>query len=105
MSEAERRQAADWTGVLPPEGSRFAKEASARITVEIAEADARLESWLPWARRHLSADTLAALHPVASGSMSAAKTWRLYFGVILPQQFRDVALLDESAVAGSRASR
>lgn len=47
MSDEQRRQAHEWTGVLPPAGTRFAREAKVRITVELDPGDRALEEWLP----------------------------------------------------------
>ena len=93
MTEDERAQAKEWSGVLPPPGTRHAKEASVRITVQLSETDRSLHPWLPWARRNLPPDLLAAIHP-AGASLRAAKTWRLYSAAILPGDFVAVDLID-----------
>jgi hypothetical protein len=96
MTEDERLQAKEWSAVLPPPGARHAKEASARITVELSETDRNLHQWLPWARRKLPPEFLAAMYPAGAG-LRAAKTWRLYSAVILPGDFLAVDLLDGEA--------
>jgi len=94
MSDAERREALEWTGALPPPGARFPKNAEICITVELEPNDRNLHDWLPWARRHLSPDWLAHLHPIASGNLKKAKSWRLYFGIIPPDQFVHIEELE-----------
>lgn len=83
MTEAQRQQAFEWSGVLPPEGARFPKEAAVRITVEIADDDANLHRWLAWARRKLPAAVMNMLHPVGD-SMQQARSWFIYTGIIPP---------------------
>ena len=95
MTDDERRQAQEWSAVLPPPGTRHAKEASARITVNLAETDRNLHQWLSWARRNVAPEVRASLHP-AGASLRAAKTWRLYFGAILPADFVAVDLIEPS---------
>ncbi len=87
MSDAERQEAREWSGVMPPPGARFPKNADVRIAVELEPNDPHLHDWLPWARRHLDPEWMAHLHPIASGTLKKAKTWRLYFGVIPPSAF------------------
>jgi len=96
MSDAERREAREWSGVMPPPGARFPKNADVRISVELEPNDPHLHEWLPWARRHLDPDWMAHLHPIASGTLKKAKTWRLYFGLIPPTAF---VALDELTAA------
>jgi hypothetical protein len=97
MSEAERQEAYEWSGVRPPPGARFAKKAEVRICVEVYGGDRNLVDWLPWARRHLPAEWLAQLHPIASQSLRRAKSWRLYFGTIPPEAFVSVERFEEPA--------
>jgi hypothetical protein len=93
MTEDERLQAQEWSAVLPPPGTRHAKEASVRITVDLSETDRNLHQWLPWARRNLPPNFLAAMYP-AGASLRQAKTWRLYSAAILPDDFVAVDILD-----------
>src|SRR5687767_2103361 len=69
MTDDQRRQALEWSGVLPPRGARFPKPAEVRITVELEPNDRNLHIWLAWARQHLAPESLAQLHPVASGNL------------------------------------
>ena len=85
MSELDRREAMEWTGVMPPPGARFPKSADLRITVDLPAGDRNLHEWLPWARRQIDAEWLSHLHPVIGGNLKKAKTWRIYFGVIPPE--------------------
>ncbi len=94
MTDDERMQAKEWSAVLPPPGTRHAKEASVRITVQLSETDRNLHQWLPWARRNLPPDFLATIHP-AGASLRQAKTWRLYSAAILPGDFVAVDLFDD----------
>ncbi len=87
MTELDRQQALDWTGVLPLPGTRFPKQGPVRITVDLPTSDRNLHEWLPWARQNLSPEWLAVLHSVALGNLIKAKTWRIYFGVIPPESF------------------
>jgi hypothetical protein len=96
MSELDRQEAQEWTGVRPPAGARFPKMADVRVSVELEPGDRNLQDWLPWARRHLSAEWMAHLHPVASGNLKKAKTWRLYFGIIPPNRFAAIEELEQS---------
>ncbi len=95
MTDDERREAQTWSGTMPPPGTRHSKDASARIAVDLAESDRDLHQWLSWARRNLTPEQLAAIHPVGA-SLSAAKTWRLYFGIILAAEFVAVDLIEPS---------
>lgn len=90
MTDLDRREAGHWSGTLPPPGARFPKEANVRITIELEPGDRNVHEWLPWARRQLTPDWLAYLHPVAGGNLNKAKTWRLYFGTIAPAAFARV---------------
>jgi hypothetical protein len=96
MTDDERLQAKEWSAVLPSPGTRYAKEASVRIAVELSETDRNLHQWLPWARRNLPPEFLAAMYP-AGASLRQAKTWRLYSAVILPGDFVAVDRLDVEA--------
>lgn len=102
MSDDDRREAMEWTGVRPPPGSRFPKVAEVRIAVELDPADRNLHEWLPWARRHLEPDWLAQLHPVASFNMKKAKSWRIYTGVIAPDAIVDIEELEAVALPSIR---
>lgn len=102
MTEAQRQQAYEWTGTLPPRGARLPKAAEARIAVEVPAGDRNLHEWLPWARRHLSPEWLAQLHPVGGGNLTQARTWRLYFGVIDPSQFVAVETVGQAAAVAHR---
>lgn len=97
MSDAERREAYEWSGTMPPPGSRFGKSADVRIAVDLAAGDRNLHDWLPWARRQLPPEWLAQLHPVAGGNLRKAKTWRLYFGTIAPAAFVAVDQVEAGA--------
>jgi len=96
MTDDERMQAKEWSAVLPPPGARHAKEASVRITVRLSETDRNLHQWLPWARRNLLPEFLAAMYPAGAG-MRSAKPWRLYSAAILPGDFVAVDLLEDEA--------
>ena len=98
MSDAERYQSREWTGTLPPPGTRLAKEASVRIAVELADGDRKLQEWLPWARRQLPPALVAELHPVGA-NLRSARTWRLYFGIIPASAFAAVDFVPEAARA------
>lgn len=93
MTDDERLQAKEWSAVLPTPGTRHSKEASVRITVDLSETDRNLHQWLPWARRNLSPNFLAAMYPAGS-SLRQAKTWRLYSARLLPGEVIAVDLLD-----------
>ena len=95
MTDEERHEAREWAGQVPPPGARFPKVANVRITVDLDSDDRALQEWLPWARRHLDFDWMTALHPVASGTLQKAKTWRLYLGVIPPERLVAIDSLDE----------
>ena len=84
MTDQERQQAYEWSGVLPPEGARFPKDAGVRLTVSIPDDDENLHSWLSWARRRLPAGMIPVLHPIGSNSLRQAKSWYIYTGVIPP---------------------
>ena len=99
MSDDQRRQALEWSGVLPPAGTRLAKPATARITGDLVPNDRNLHVWLSWARQHLAPDWLARLHPVAGGNLRQAKTWRLYFGLIPAESFVAVERLEAAMPA------
>jgi hypothetical protein len=105
MTDDQRKQALDWSGTLPPPGARHAKDAQVRITVDLPPNARGLENWLPWARRHLAPEWLATLHPVASGNIRKAKTWRLFFGVIPAAEFVAVDALAEQPRPALREAR
>ena len=106
MTEAQREQAWEWSGVWPPPGARLPKEASVRITVDLDPTDRDLHEWLAWARRNVSPETFAELHPVASPIHRKAKSWRLYFGVIPASDFVavDIAAQPMPATPAGRAA-
>ena len=85
MTEEQRQQAYEWSGVLPPHGARFPKDSSVRLTVEITDEDENLHRWLAWARRRLPAGMIPVLHPVGSNSLRQAKSWFIYTGLIPPE--------------------
>ena len=87
MTDEQRWQAKDWSGAEPPPGSRFPKEASIRITIDVEEDDPNLHAWLGWAAEHLPPQLLRILHPPGSHSLHQARSWYLYFGTILPDAF------------------
>ena len=103
MSDEDRREAMEWTGVMPPPGSRFPKLPEVRITVELDPADRDLHEWLPWARRHMQPDWLAHLHPVASFNLKKAKNWRIYTGVIPPEAIVGIEELERQPAPAVRA--
>lgn len=96
MTDLDRREAYEWTGVMPPPGARFPKSAEVRITVDLPPGDRNLHEWLPWARRQVEPEWLAFLHPVAGGNLKRAKSWRLYFGTVQPEAFLAVDELEGS---------
>lgn len=98
MTDEERREAREWAGEVPPPGARFPKAATVRIDVDLDDDDRSVHEWLPWARRHLDFDWMTALHPVASGTLRKAKTWRLYLGVIPPERIAAVESLDGASL-------
>ena len=100
MTDAQREQAREWTGILPPPGTRMPKPAEVRIAVELERTDSRLHDWLPWARRNLSPEWLRTLHPPGCPSLRKAKTWRLYDGLIPAERFVAVEAV-EAADASS----
>jgi len=87
MTDQQRWQAKDWSGAEPPAGSRFPKEASVRITVDVEEDDPNLHGWLEWARQELPPQILSILHPPGTHRLHQARSWYLYFGTILPEAF------------------
>lgn len=103
MTDEQRWQAKDWSGAQPPAGSRFPKEASIRITVDLEEDDPSLHAWLGWAAKHLPPQVLSVLHPPGSHSLRQARSWFLYFGTIVPSAFVSVEetmkLRSDSALA------
>ena len=94
MTDAQRVQAREWTGILPPPGTRMPKPAEVRIAVEVERSDPRLHDWLPWARRNLSAEWLRTLHPPGCASLRKAKTWRIYDGLISPDRIVAVEMVE-----------
>jgi len=90
MTDEQRWQAKDWSGNEPPAGSRFPKEASIRITVDVEEDDSSLHAWLGWAAEHLPPEVLRILQPPGSHRLHQARSWYLYFGTILPAAFVSV---------------
>lgn len=94
MNDRQRQEALEWSGALPPPGTRFPKDADVRISVELDQGDRELHEWLPWARRHIDPEWMAHLHPVVSGNLKKAKTWRIYTGVIPPARFVAVEELE-----------
>ena len=106
MTDAQRQQAFEWTGVMPPAGARHPRDSSVRITLDIDAGHSSLEEWLPWARRRLSSEWLAQLHPVGGGGdLRRAKSWRLFFGLIPAESFVVVEAEREPAPALRQASR
>ena len=99
MSDAQRVQAKEWTGVLPPPGARVPKPAEVRIAIEIERTDPRLNEWLPWARRNLSPEWLRTLHPPGCPSLRKAKTWRIYDGLIAADRFVAVEAVEEAVAS------
>jgi hypothetical protein len=95
LTADQREEARKWGGELPPHGTRFPKDGSIRITVEIHSNDRDLHEWLPWARQHVAPDMMALLHPIGS-NLHRAKSWRLFFGTIAPNAF---VAIDEVEVA------
>jgi len=102
MTDEQRQQAFEWSGVMPPPGSRFPKDSSVRLTVEIDENDDNLHEWLRWARWKLPAQLIPVLHPVGSNSLRQAKQWYIYTGVITPHAF--VAVDEDPHGAAPRAA-
>ena len=105
MTDEQRWQAKDWSGAPPPPGSRFPKEASIRITVDVEEDDPSLRAWLGWAAEHLPPQVLSALHPPGSHGLHQARSWYLYFGTIVPAAFvgveETIKLRPESALVSN----
>lgn len=76
-------------GIYLKPGSYFPNKRRVKITVDLHPSDARLFRWTRWAKRHV--------HPVireslisTGGGMMKARTWYVYFGVILPEEFLSV---------------
>ena len=95
LTDDQRHEAREWGGEMPPRGTRFPKEGSIRITLELHSNDRDLHEWLPWARQHVAPDMMALLHPIGR-NLHKAKSWRLYFGTIAPNAF---VAIDEVAAA------
>jgi hypothetical protein len=79
----------------PPPGARFPNKRAVRITVKIPSSDKSLVHWPRWARKRLEPSWYDALNRTASGGRKGQeRTWWLYFGVISPDRFAAVEILD-----------
>ncbi|TGU87714.1 hypothetical protein EN794_050490 [Mesorhizobium sp. M00.F.Ca.ET.151.01.1.1] len=95
ITEDFRRAIYEKSGIELSAGSVFADKRAVRITVDIPPSDTRLFRWIRWAKRNV--------HPVirdglisSGGGMAKARTWYVYFGVIMPDQFLDVGVADDA---------
>ena len=95
MTNAEREDIERWKGAKPPIGTRWDDKRAVRITVKLKSTDRALKRFMPWARQRFDADWLDLLLR-AGGGKRCADTWWLYFGVIEPSAFAEVAVRDES---------
>jgi hypothetical protein len=89
LTETERYAMQRWNGFLPSAGARWDDKREARINVEIADNDPNLVDWYPWAIVNLEESWRKSMSRTGGG-LAKAKSWRLYFGVILPSAFTSI---------------
>ena len=77
-----------------------------RITVSILSSDRRLDRWMRWAPRHLELTWFHMLNELGGGP-TLATTWWIYWGIIPPQRFIAVDILDPAVTLcrNNRAGR
>lgn len=87
-----------------PESARYPDKRRVRISVVIPSSDRNLRPWLPWARKRLTTDWLAALSASGGGKVKA-RTWYIYHAVVPAASFRSVMVRDEAGVYKPHASQ
>lgn len=90
-------------GIYLEPGSYFPNKRRVKITVDLRPQDERLFRWTRWAKRNV--------HPAirdglinTGGGMVKARTWYVYFGVILPDEFLSVEVDGRPYVAMKEAA-
>lgn len=76
-------------GIRIEPGSYFPNKRRVKITVDLRPQDARLFRWMRWAKRNVHPAIRDGLISTGGG-MVKARTWYIYFGVILPEEFLSV---------------
>ncbi len=82
------------TGQRIPPGTVNLNKRAVRIDVRIPMSDRRLQKWVPWARKRLDPAFFDMMVRGGGGGMASAKTWWLYWGVIPPDAFVDLVVLE-----------
>jgi hypothetical protein len=90
LTETDRLTHLRAFGEMPPPGSRYADKRAVRISVVIPIRDRRLKRWVAYGRKHCELGVYDAL--IAADGHSHEHWW-LYFGTILPQEFKAVDYL------------
>lgn len=79
----------------PPGPIWMLDKRKARIEVIIPTRDPKLVFWLPWARKNVQPEFLKGMIE-SGGGKAKAKSWFIYRGRVAPEQFRSVAMRDET---------
>jgi hypothetical protein len=81
LTDVDRIRIFERTGILPPEGARFADSQAVRITVELERDDPTLIRWRDFRTRILPSRRVELERGCKPG------TWWVYLGVIPPKAF------------------
>lgn len=73
-----------------PNGGRVANKRAVRITVLIPSSDRKLVRWMKWGRKHCNPNMFDGLNRSGGGK---CKSWYIYFGAIMPDQFSNIEFL------------
>ncbi len=76
-------------GISIKPGMYFPNKRRVKITVDLRPQDARLFRWMRWAKRNVHPAIRDGLISTGGGLVKA-RTWYVYFGVILPEEFLSV---------------
>jgi hypothetical protein len=95
LSNKQREVIKRLYGQDPRPDARFPNKRRVRIKVVIPSQDRLLKVWLKWARKRIARDWLDRLTETGGGKKKA-ESWFIYQGVITPDRFQAVEVLNIS---------
>jgi len=90
-------------GFHVPAGTVFANKREVRIRIKLPSSDPKLQRWRSWSRKHCEPGYADILERSAGANIRKAKTWWLYFGMILPTRFEGIDILVPETTDASAA--
>ena len=89
-------------GFRVPAGTVLVNKREARIKLKLSSSDLKLKKWRSWSRKNCDPGYPERLERAGGATSKKAKTWWLYFGVIPPEAFLGIDILEPDASTESQ---